>query len=67
MAFGSTLGGWPRPRIRIRPLSYAVLGDLVGSGDLATDIPGRMRTLDILGTQSTWTSATALPSGCNPQ
>jgi len=54
-------------RIRIRPLSYAVLGDLVGSGDLATDIPGRMRTLDILGTQSTWTAATALPSGCNPQ
>jgi hypothetical protein len=41
-------------RIRIRPLSYALLADLVGSGDLATGAVTRLPTLDILGTQHTW-------------
>jgi hypothetical protein len=41
-------------RIRIRPLSYALLGDLVGSGDLAAGAVTRLPTLDILGTQHTW-------------
>jgi hypothetical protein len=43
-------------RIRIRPLSYALLGDLVGSGDLAAGAVPRLPTLDILGTQHTWTA-----------
>jgi hypothetical protein len=41
-------------RIRIRPLSYALLADLVGSGDLAAGAVPRLPTLDILGTQHTW-------------
>jgi hypothetical protein len=59
-------------RLRIRPLSYALLDDLVGSGDLATAAAARLPTLDIVGTQSTWTAATkgtgpAINSNCNPQ
>jgi hypothetical protein len=59
-------------RIRIRPLSYALLDDLVSSGDLAPAVVGQLRTLDILGAQSTWTRATkgtgpALNTNCNPQ
>ena len=41
-------------RIRIRPLSYALLADLVGSGDLAAGAVPPLPTLDILGTQHTW-------------
>jgi hypothetical protein len=41
-------------RIRIRPLSYGLIADLVGSGDLAADAVPRLPTLDILGTQHTW-------------
>lgn len=59
-------------RIRIRPLSYALLDDLVASGDLDAAVASRLPTLDILGTQSTWTAATkgtgaAVNSNCNPQ
>jgi hypothetical protein len=43
-------------RIRIRPLTYALLGDLVSSGDLAAGVASRMQTLDILGTQRTWSA-----------
>jgi hypothetical protein len=35
-------------------LSYALLADLVGSGDLAAGAVPRLPTLDILGTQHTW-------------
>ncbi len=50
--------------IRIRPLSYALLADLVGSGDLAAGAVPRLPTLDILGTQHTWNAdpATHQPS-----
>jgi hypothetical protein len=59
-------------RIRIRPLSYAVLDDLVRSGDLAADVASQLHTLDILGTQSTWTRETqgmgaAINTHCNPR
>jgi hypothetical protein len=59
-------------RIRIRPLSYALLDDLVGSGDLAAGVASELRTLDILGTQSTWTRDTqgtgaAVNTHCNPR
>ena len=59
-------------RIRIRPLSHALLDDLVGSGDLAAGIASQLRTLDILGTQSLWTRATkgtgaAMNTNCNPR
>jgi hypothetical protein len=59
-------------RIRIRPLTYALLDDLVASGDLDAAVAGRLPTLDILGTQSTWTVQTkgtgpAINTNCNPQ
>jgi hypothetical protein len=59
-------------RLRIRPLPYAMLDDLVSSGDLAADVASRLRTLDILGTQRTWSRATkgtgpALNTNCSPQ
>lgn len=41
-------------RIRIRPLSYGLIADLVGSGDLAATTVTTLPTLDILGTQHTW-------------
>ena len=58
-------------RIRIRPLSYALLADLVGSGDLDPAVASRLPTLDILGTQRTWSKATkgtgaALNTNCSP-
>jgi hypothetical protein len=46
-------------RLRIRPLSYGLIADLVGSGDLAADAVPRLPTLDILGTQHTWTNDSA--------
>jgi hypothetical protein len=59
-------------RIRIRPLSYALLDDLVGSGDLAATVASQLRTLDIVGAQSTWNRATkgtgaAMNTNCNPR
>ncbi len=59
-------------RVRIRPLSYALLNDLVDSGDLAPGIAGEMKTLDIFGATSTWTIETkgtgpARNTNCNPQ
>jgi hypothetical protein len=59
-------------RVRIRPLSYAMLDDLVASGDLSPDVAGRLHTLDILGASSLWTVDTkgkgpAIFTNCNPQ
>lgn len=59
-------------RIRIRPLAFAMLDELVGSGDLAPSVAGQLRTLDILGTQSLWTKETqgqgaAMFTHCNPR
>jgi len=58
-------------RIRIRPLSYAMLGDLVGSGDLAATVASQLRTLDIFATERTWDKATkgtgaAMNTNCSP-
>jgi len=57
---------------RISPLSYALLDDLISSGDLAGDVAGQMKTLDILGADSVWTIETqgqgpARNTNCNPQ
>jgi hypothetical protein len=54
-------------RVHIRPLSYALLDDLVGSGDLDPAVVDRLQTLEILGTQRTWDKATKLNTGCSPQ
>jgi Cytochrome c552 len=59
-------------RIRIRPLSYALLDDLVGSGDLAATVASQLRTLDIFGTVRTWSKATkgtgpAINTNCSPR
>jgi hypothetical protein len=59
-------------RVRIRALSHGLIDDLVASGDLAPGAIGPIKTLEILGTQSTWTKATkgtgpAINSNCNPQ
>jgi hypothetical protein len=59
-------------RVRIRPLSYAVLDDLVSSGDLAATTASQLRTLDIFGTQRTWSKATkgtgpAINTNCSPR
>jgi cytochrome c554/c'-like protein len=59
-------------RVHIRALSHALIDDLIASGDLAAGAIGPIETLEILGTQSTWTKATkgtgpAINSNCNPQ
>jgi len=59
-------------RVRIRPLSYAMLDDLVGSGDLAATTASQLRTLDIFGATSAWSVATkgtgaAINTNCNPR
>ena len=59
-------------RVRIRPLTYAVLRDLVGSGDLAATTAGQLQTLEIFGTQRTWSAATkgtgaAINTNCSPR
>jgi hypothetical protein len=59
-------------RVRIRPLSHAVLDDLVGSGDLEAATAGQLPTLDILGATSIWTFDTqgtgaAMFTHCNPR
>jgi hypothetical protein len=56
----------------MRPLPIDVLDDLVGSGDLAPEVPAAMKTLVIDGGHSVWTRATkgtgaALNTNCNPK
>src|SRR5262249_46320412 len=46
-------------RIRIRPLSYGLLADLVGSGDLAAGTVTGLPTLEILAPQHTWKACPA--------
>jgi len=58
-------------RIRTRPLAYAVLDDLVMSGDLDPGVASRLKTLDSAGATRTWTKATAgtgpaINTFCNP-
>ncbi len=45
-------------RIRIRPLPYALLDELVASGDLEPEVATRLKVLDIKGTQRRWFKAT---------
>jgi hypothetical protein len=54
-------------RVRIRPFAYAVLADLVGSGDLDPMIASSIPTLDVAGAHRTWTRAAVDPisDGCD--
>lgn len=54
-------------RVRIRPFAYAVLDDLVSSGDLDPTIASSVPTLDIAGADRTWTRADLDPAsdGCD--
>jgi hypothetical protein len=53
-------------RVRIRPLSYAVLDDLVSTGDLDAGIASQLKTLDIPGADRHWIKAHVdLASGCD--
>jgi hypothetical protein len=59
-------------RIRIRPLTFAVLRDLVTTGDLAPTIADQLQTLEIFGTRRVWSKATkgtgpAINTNCSPQ
>jgi Cytochrome c554 and c-prime len=56
-------------KLRIRPLSYALLDDLIGSGDLDPAVKGNLATLEVVSKE--WTRATmgtgnAKFTGCNP-
>jgi hypothetical protein len=46
-------------RVRMRPVPYALLDELIASGDLDPAIRAQIKTLDIKGSMSTWTRATA--------
>ncbi len=53
-------------RVRIRPYDYALLQDLVSSGDLDPAVMAQVPTYDVLGSMKTWMVATQNPvSGCN--
>lgn len=52
-------------RIRIRPFPMEMLNLLVQSGDLDASIPAKVPTLDIAGTNVTWTRATQGQDHCN--
>ncbi len=53
-------------RVRIRPYNFALLNDLISSGDLDPAILAKVPTLDVEGTVETWTAATVnTVSGCN--
>jgi len=54
-------------RVRIRPVTYAVLNDLVSSGDLDPMYAATIPTLDLAGADRTWTKATvdSTTDGCD--
>lgn len=59
-------------RLLFRPLPYALLDDLIASGDLAADIRDKLVTLEVGGGRSVWTRATqgtgtAVNTRCNPR
>lgn len=55
-------------RVRLRPLSYAMLRELVASGDLDPALAQAIPTYDPVGATSTWTVATKDPrTTCNPR
>ena len=52
--------------LHTRPFSYAMLNDLVSSNDLAAPYAQSITTVDAVGTEKTWTKATADPvTGCS--
>ncbi|HEY1812514.1 MAG TPA: multiheme c-type cytochrome [Kofleriaceae bacterium] len=54
-------------KLHTRPITYAVLNDLVSSGDLPATYATSIATVEDLGSMKTWTKATADPvTGCNP-
>jgi len=46
-------------RVRVRPMGFDVLDDLIDSGDLAPEIRDKMPTFDLAGSVVEWTRATA--------
>ena len=56
-------------RMRIRPFAHAALDDLVSSNDLDPSIAASLGTIDIAGTDRTWTRANIDPTsdGCGVQ
>ncbi len=72
-AIGGTVNQIDRieARLRLRPLPYAVLDQLIGSGDLDPAVRGQLKTLGSAGAVSTWRRSTAgtglaMNTGCNP-
>ena len=54
-------------RIRILPVAYSVLDQLIASGDLDPSIRAQMKVLDIPSGMAVWTKATQSPvTFCNP-
>jgi hypothetical protein len=51
-------------RVRMRPMDFALLDDLVASGDLAPDVLDRMPTFDLASTVKEWTKDAGF--GCVP-
>lgn len=55
-------------RFRVRALPYALLADLVASGDLAPSVVDALPTLTVGGTEKTWARATRIAAtGCSPR
>ena len=59
-------------KLRIRPLPYATLRELVASGDLDPAVIGQLKTLEPESARSTWLKSTAgtglaINTGCNPE
>jgi hypothetical protein len=52
-------------RFRFNPLPYALLDDLIASGDLAPEIRDRVKTLEV-GEPTVWQRSTAV-NRCGPQ
>ncbi|HEY4245055.1 MAG TPA: multiheme c-type cytochrome [Kofleriaceae bacterium] len=53
-------------RIRLRPFGYAILDQLISSGDLDASYRDKNTTLDTGGTNREWTRATMGVDRCNP-
>jgi hypothetical protein len=52
-------------RLRTRAFNYAMLNDLVTSGDLDAQYATAINTIDATGTVKTWTKSTADSNGCS--
>lgn len=55
-------------RFQFRALPYALLDDLIASGDLDPSVRARLPTLTVGATMKTWEKATRIPAtGCSPR